>query len=142
MNFYGHWGNAYNKVSMNKINIKLIFKLYMRHGKIIRRKYIKIYSRYFQAEELWAISSFFFMCSHIFKTFHNCKILILYSENFFFNQKESETCKTWKNGVDKICAVLVKRPRTQSQEISDKKHESRMAGTSKGCIKGHHKLDT
>lgn len=120
------------KCFMNKIDIKLIFKLYIRHGKIIRRKYIVIYSRYFQAEELWAISTFFFMCSHIFKTFHNCKILILYSEKLFlFNQKESEMCKTWKNSVDKICAVLAKRPWNQSHEIPDKKHESRLLGPAK-----------
>lgn len=119
------------KCSMNKINIKLIFKLYTRHGKVIRRKYIIIYSRYFQAEELWAISSFFSMCSHIFKTSHNCKILILYSEKFFLIKKESETCRTWKNSVDKISAVLAKRPWTQSHEISDKKHESRLLGPAK-----------
>lgn len=37
---------------MNKINIKLIFKLYVRHGKCIRRKYIKIYSRFFYVKAL------------------------------------------------------------------------------------------
>ena len=42
------------------------------------------------------ISSFFFMCFHIFKMFYNCKMLILYSDKFFSIKKRVRQVQKFK----------------------------------------------